>query len=367
MKLFDLWSSDKSAPLSLRLIGSSWGHIMEKRRKAYHNGTFKPVTIKVPVISVGNLTLGGNAKTPLSIFLANALTDKGYSPAILSRGYKRHKTLEKPDPVLVSAGNGPLVPWEISGDEPYLMAKLTKAIILVASKRALAANEAVRLGADVIILDDGFQHLSLTRDINILSLQAENFLGNGYVFPAGPLREPPSAHKDADIFVAIGKKIHPYLERIVGDRPIFMAEQKPTQIVDFKTGNEINIDTLKEKRFCSFCGLARPKNLNLSLKSLNLTPIAFKAFPDHTVYESKKISFLENLLNFTHSSFLITTSKDAVKLQNTSLPIFVLKTALFLKDEEGFLKEIQSRIIKIQEIKEALKIKEAICDKKKSL
>src|SRR5262249_10619353 len=145
-----------------------------------------------PVISIGNLTLGGTGKTPLTIFLAEKLFDCGFRPVILSRGYRRTTR----GTVIVSRGNGPITTWEQAGDQPYLMARRLEgcASVVVGESRYLAGKTAQseKLG-NLFLLDDGFQHLQLHRDFDIVTIDPEEWLAGEALLPTGRWREPKSA------------------------------------------------------------------------------------------------------------------------------------------------------------------------------
>jgi tetraacyldisaccharide 4'-kinase len=340
-----LWGKDRPANPVTRAMSGIWGLVNGLRRKAYKKGFIASEEAGAPVISVGNLTVGGNAKTPMCIFLANQLTGRGYTPAVLSRGYGRGRSSEFRDPVLVSLGLGPLAPLEYSGDEPQLVARLTQAMVIVANKRLLAAREAVRQGADVLVLDDGYQHLGLKRNVDILMLQAENCLGNGLVLPAGPLREPVSAIKDADILVSVGQDaVPPGIARMAGERPAFAAVTRPTAISTLNGDCRMDLKFLQGRRFAAFCGLARPLNFKNAIGSLGLEPVAFRAYPDHEPYGPIETRELKELLNFSRSEYLLTTLKDAVKLRDLELPILVLESELAPVDPAGLVREVLNRI-----------------------
>jgi tetraacyldisaccharide 4'-kinase len=321
---------------------------MEKRREAYRRGIFKSLSVEVPVVSVGNLTLGGNAKTPLSIFLAKAFAERGFYPAVISRGYGRVKKRELPDPVLVSAGGGPLIAPELSGDEPSQIAMETRSLVLVSDKRIKAAREAERLGADIIILDDGHQHLALNRNVNILSFAfkgGKDLLGNGLVFPAGPLREPIPAHKDADLLVFVGPKIHPTMEKLAGTRPLFQAELKPAGLRLLSSGERVPLKDIKNKRLAAFSGLAHPAGFKKTLLSLGLFPTVFKSFGDHANYGEEERDFLERFYKFSKSDYLVSSAKDAVKLKGfRKVPVLILESTLVPRDPEALIEAILSRL-----------------------
>jgi tetraacyldisaccharide 4'-kinase len=302
-----------------------------------------------PVISVGNLTVGGSGKTPMCVFLANELTRRGFCPAVLSRGYGRKKSRFFPEPVTVSLGLGPLVSFEYAGDEPLLTAELTEALVLVGADRSDAAREAVRQGADVLILDDGFQHLQLQRDANILMLPADNPLGNGRVLPAGPLREPLKARFEADIFVSVGDpEPSPAARRLAEGKPLFTAETKPGELSCLRGEKSMERDFLKERRFAAFCGLARPGGFKKTLASMGLSPVAFRAYPDHEPYGPLERRELEELLRFSQSEYLLTTLKDAVKLRGLNLPIVALNCSLAPTDPSGLMDAVM-RLLPVSE------------------
>ena len=144
----------------------------------------------VPVISVGNLTVGGTGKTTIVSWLVRELQDRGWHPAVVSRGYLGRAGR---GPLYVSRGQGPLVASDVSGDEPFLLAsRLPGAVVVAGSDRVLGSRAAIEAGADVVILDDGFQHMRLARDVDLVLLDAHNPFGNYRLLPAGTLREPVS-------------------------------------------------------------------------------------------------------------------------------------------------------------------------------
>ncbi|MDR1035238.1 MAG: tetraacyldisaccharide 4'-kinase [Deltaproteobacteria bacterium] len=337
MRVEGYWSRDTPPPSFLKTLGVAWGAVMARRRELYRKGVLKSREAPVPVVSVGNITVGGSGKTPMCIFLANALAERGWTPAVVSRGYGRKGAPALPDPVLVSAGDGPLVPWELSGDEPALIALESPAMVLCSRDRLEGAHEAARLGADVVILDDGFQHLKIRRDVDILMFQSEDHLGNGCVLPAGPLREPLSACADATLVCVVGRHVHPALERLAGDRPLFRLRPTPLRLKDPRSGASWGFSALEGVRFSAFCGIARPWGFKKAMAGLGLVPAAFKAFPDHCPYGPAERDFLEKLLRFTGSQALLSTAKDAVKLKDLKVPLLVLEAAPVPDEPEGLL------------------------------
>ncbi|MDR2406211.1 MAG: tetraacyldisaccharide 4'-kinase [Deltaproteobacteria bacterium] len=342
------WKEKTKGGYLVRAASYTWGALNSLRRRLYQYGLLPSQKAPLPLISVGNLTVGGSAKTPMAIYLAGELIRRGLNPAVLSRGYGRKRSRLYPDPVLVSLGLGPLVALDYSGDEPQLVAKLTRSMVLVSKKRSLAAAEAVKQGADCLILDDGFQHLSLKRDLDILMFQGEKPLGNGRVLPAGPLRENISAAAAADIFVVVGNGETPEVPKSIrnlsSDKPIFTAKIEAGAFSSLRGQKRLEVDFLKGKRLSAFCGLARPQLFKKTLLNLGLEPVAFRAFRDHEPYGPMERKALEDLLNFSRSEYLLTTLKDSIKLEDMKLPILALESALVPTDAPAFLKAVLEKL-----------------------
>jgi tetraacyldisaccharide 4'-kinase len=310
------------------------------RAGLYAGGFFKTVKVERPVVSVGNLSVGGSRKTPMCAWLANALNDLGLKTAILSRGYGRKKNFFLKEPVLVSAGSGPLVQPEVSGDEPYLLAGLTGSMVLVCSRRVRAALEAQRLGADILILDDGFQHLALHRDVNILMLAGRFPLGNGRVLPAGPLRENLSAGCRAHLLVADRNSgsVNPW------SLPVFKASLKLRGLKFLHSESRLPVEAVKSRRMAAFSGLARPGDFKNTLLSWGLNPVVFQSWPDHTAYDRTILKGLTELYLNSRADYLLTTAKDAVKLSGLSWPTLVLETELEPEEPDKLLGAVLGRL-----------------------
>jgi tetraacyldisaccharide 4'-kinase len=305
------------APVAaLRPLGRLWGHIAKIRRELYQAGLFRVEKAPLPVVSVGNLTMGGNGKTPMCAFLARSLASLGLKPAIVSRGYRRKRSL--PDPLVVSIGSGPLVSAPQAGDEPFLLASVTKAIVVCARRRIEAARKAFDLGADLVILDDGFQHLSLFRDLDILMLRAPVPWTEELVIPAGPLREPKSAHRWADALVGVGDSLGQALAPLAGSRPLFRGSMEPTGFIELPSLKKRPLgypkSLQKAPKIMAFCGLANPASFYQALTKLGLNPEARLDLPDHAGYGPEALESLRELTEGVRPDFLITTAKDAVKL-----------------------------------------------------
>ncbi|MGL4208472.1 MAG: tetraacyldisaccharide 4'-kinase, partial [Candidatus Adiutrix sp.] len=256
-------------PLPLKALSTLYGWAVSARYQFYKS--LNPSLVSRPVIAFGNLSVGGTGKTPLSLTLAEMLLNHNYCPAVLSRGYGRNQGA--PSPVIVSKGGGPLVSPLISGDEPWLMADtVNQLMVVVDNDRVRAAHLAIeQLGADVLILDDGFQQMRLKSDCSILLLPAENTFGNGHLLPAGPLREPISSHLRAHILITTGATAPTdKIIKMAAGRPVFAATYHPTFWRDHQSGRKDPFESLIDTKIFAFCGLARPQNFAKSLENFNV-------------------------------------------------------------------------------------------------
>ncbi len=315
-----------------RPFGPVYSALMKSREKLYHRGIFRGYSLPVPVIAVGNLVLGGTGKTPTVQHIASLLLRNGYHPAIVSRGY-RGQARESVN--VVSDGNHIFLSPQLAGDEPHMLAQsLPGVAVLTGAQRIFSCRHAIdQLHADVVILDDGFQHLNVKRDIDIVLFDSTALAGNSRVFPGGPLREPISALKRCNAFLLTGKtatnrertqRFATLLQERFPDRPVFLSSfdayelQGPNGLIA-KEGIHGN--------FFGFCGIANPARFEESLVGLGIQLKGFKALKDHTPYSQALVSQLCEKATACGAEKVITTEKDFVKLQsyNASLPLYILK------------------------------------------
>ncbi len=325
--------------LILKLVSYIYGFFAYLRRFLYENRFCKKKKLPLPVISIGNLSVGGTGKTPLTIFTAKKLQEKGYKPCILSRGYKR----KSKGILIVSDGTEIKVSWEEAGDEPFIMAKRGLPVV-VGSDRYKAGLKALKeLDVDVFILDDGYQHYQLYRDVNILITDAVKPFWEDNLLPAGRLREPASFYKYADFIVitkvlAISKekieKIKNKLNQL--KKPFFFAKDKITGLIDTK-GNYTNFDILNNREVIVFSGLGNNQQFFETVKKISkeykFKIKEFVEFPDH--YDYKEFSLPK-------ADFYLTTEKDIIKINREDVFALIYD----IEVEEKFIEEILEKIKK---------------------
>ncbi len=301
---------------------------LEVYRSLYSLGLKSPLRLPVPVVSVGNITLGGTGKTPMVAWLARELKARGFKVVVVSRGYGGRSSREV---LLVSRGNGPLVSVEEGGDEPVMLARKLEGVpVVVAWEKARGAKWAVEhLGAQMILLDDGFQHWALARDLDMVLVNGERGLGNGLLFPAGPLREPLEALARAHILVITKEENPALLKRLVGEAPMADIYQAPWRVLDLRsptTGETMSLESLKGVRVGAFAGIAYPSSFFDLLRGLGGSLVETEAFPDHHFYGDADVKRLADMAS--RVDIMITTEKDGERLGNVPFPFWVLRVAL---------------------------------------
>jgi tetraacyldisaccharide 4'-kinase len=289
------WLSALLAPL-----GWLYCALMALRRSMYRAGWLTQAAVPVPVVVVGNLTVGGTGKTPLTIALVEYLQSQGRRPAVVSRGYVPGAG-SSAVPRVVSEGDGRRLPPSECGDEPALMADRLAVPVVVSADRAAAVREAATMGADCVVADDGFQHLALPRRVSFLVVDGERGFGNGRCLPAGPLREPISAAADADAVVVHGG----------GDPGVgadLRMSLRPRGLRGIQDPASYRSDGwLAGRRVTAVAGIGDPGRFFASLRDLG-AEVAERPYPDHHAYTAAEAAA------WAEEGVLVTTEKDAVKL-----------------------------------------------------
>ena len=294
----------------------------------------------IPVISVGNIRFGGSEKTPLVMDLITFLRQEGMRPAMITRGYRGG--WERRGGVL-SNGERIHADWKSSGDEPYMVARrIPEAGIFVGRKRHESTVKASEMGFDIAVLDDGFQHLRLHRDLDIVLHDPEQ--GN-------PLRESTSSMRRADILL-LKRGLLPLIRDRFSHRfpnvPIFDYQVRITGIFPHDGSEPIPPETLPSQRGVAFSGIANPERFLKGLNKVGINPIQYFEFPDHFVYPEKSRQKIRDAFDALRGDFLITTEKDVIKVGRTpemsGVPLYYPRIALDI--DEAFYSEIKKSIRK---------------------
>lgn len=297
----------------LRLCSFPYAAVMLLRAFFYSTGVFKSRQLPRPVISVGNLVVGGTGKTPMTAWIAKYLMKKGKKVAVLTRGYGG--ALEG-SVALVSDGVERLLTPLDAGDEPCLLADLLPGVaVVMGSDRYQAGTLAMeKFQPDLFILDDGFQHLKLRRQLDIILLDATKPRGNSWTFPAGLLREPFSAIKRGDVAVFTRSKGPAQGNTSLPPRlAVCHSNHSLTGFKPLKGGDTRPFSDLNGLKGLAFAGIADPSGFFDSLENEGLTLAATLSFPDHTAYGDEEVAALARLKKSCNADYLITTAKDAVK------------------------------------------------------
>ena len=301
-------------------------------RSGYEFGVRRRRHLPCPVVSIGNLTVGGTGKTPLTEWTAQWLRRQGWRVAVLSRGYG---SVPGERPQVVSTGEGPLADWRTVGDEAYLLAnRLPGVPVLVGRSRYTSGAYACeKFGAQVLVLDDGFQHHALHRDCDIVLIDATSPFGHGALLPRGTLREPLRALRRAQVIVlsrvemaadavsALSLRIRRYAEH----QPIYKMTVSPDNLYRHDTGCSVDSSWLGQRRVVAFAGLGNPKAFAASLTRCGARVAAFLAFPDHHPYTSADWRAICDTARREGAEALVTTEKDAVRLK----PPWLLKVPVY--------------------------------------
>ena len=335
------------------VLARVWRWEGRRRQAKYYSWRRK---LDVPVISVGNLTMGGTGKTPCVLRLAELLRERGRNPGILTRGYGR----TSPTPVL-ALPLGAAVRTEESGDEPQIFLRARVAPVGIGADRHCAGMLLrEKFGADVMLLDDGFQHVKLARDFDVVLLDALNPFGGGEVFPMGRLREPMEGLTRADAIVItrseasdLGPAIERALRRCNPRVPVFSARIEPEWWVEHRSGRYLRTEDLKLGRVGVFCGLGNPRSFYRTLDALGMLHVDCVEFQDHHRYLPNELTRLAEQFRRLGAVALVTTEKDAVNLcQNADellapLPLYWLKIGMRIEGEAELVALIERRIASV--------------------
>lgn len=329
--------------------------IVRLRAFAYARGWRRARRLPVRVVSVGNLTVGGTGKTPLVLRLAALLGQRGQRVAILTRGYGRREQM----PLIIN-GRGETKQYtpELMGDEPILLARrLPDITIGIGPDRHRMGERILQMeGAEppgVFLLDDGFQHLGLARDLDIVVLDATNPFAGDAALPAGLLREPVAALKRADVIVltranaGTPPSVNEKLQRYNPRAPVFRAQTRLEGVYDAATQRTANLYALKQQKVFAYCGIGNPEAFWEDVRRWGFELVGTLAFPDHHRYAIDDFKAIIARADRAGARALLTTEKDMINLTvvpPSIPPSFYCRIELEFEDEAAFAAAVADRL-----------------------
>lgn len=321
-----LWWDERPGPLAallllpLRLLALAFGAVVAARGWLHDRALLPAARAAAPVVSVGNLAVGGAGKTPVTLAIARRLAARGRAVAVLSRGYGATRK----DARVVADGRDVLLDAAAGGDEPVLLARRLPGLrVLCGPRRAALAGPAVeRLGADVLLLDDGLQHRALARDLDVVVLDAANPLGNGWLMPAGPGREPASALRRAGLvwLSRVDQAAPAALARwraaalAATGRPAVESRHAPVDVVDGRLERSLGLGALRGRPVLLLSGLARPGAFRRTAEDLGARVVGERRHPDHHRFTEADLDAALAAAAAAGAELVVTTEKDAVRL-----------------------------------------------------
>lgn len=320
------------------------------RNLLYDIGVCRARRVAAPVVSVGNLTVGGTGKTPVVIWLAEELERRGFQVGILSRGYRRQGRGVR----VVGAEGQRLVAPEEAGDEPALMARRLRATVVVGNRRYAAARTAIRRGADVLVMDDGFQHRALARDFDVLLCDRQARPGDRWVLPAGRLREPRRGATRADATLVVqregqapGPSPNGDITPDLGDTHRFAATIGAHSLVllDGAAWMERPLGIMSGQRVLAVCGIAGAKSFYEMLRAWEANIVGILEFGDHHRYDRNDWRTITTAARDV--DLIVTTEKDLVKLEQFPFAhgrLAALRLGVRVDDAEGLLGAVSAAI-----------------------
>lgn len=337
-------------------IGALYGVVTRARLALYGSGVLRVQRVDAPVLSVGNITAGGTGKTPLVEWLARVVAlQERKRVCILTRGYGRANERQR---VVVSDGTRVLADAREGGDEPLLLAEslLSVAAVVSDADRVAGAHWAIEnLGSEVFILDDGFQHLRIARDLNIVTVDGTDPFGGGRLLPRGRLREPVKGLRRADLIVVTRSeqahdidRLRAELEHLSGGRPVLFSRARTRAvrpIAETGEGETVSAASLP-RASAAFCAIGNPGAFFTHLRSDGHTLAYTRAFTDHHVYTQADAESLARAAKDAGAELLLTTAKDAVKLRSLrfDVPCYVIEIELEFDDETSLVRLIDKTL-----------------------
>ena len=347
--LFDRLQGRDEAPrpgLPLKAVAGAlagvYGLGARARRALYAGGLLKVKRLPVPVVSVGNLTVGGTGKTPMAACLARLLAGQGYKIAILSRGYGgTAKGVSR-----IADGSRIFARPPEAGEEAYWLARALPGVAVYTAPERYAAGLAAwqEVKPDLFLLDDGFQHFQLHRDLDVVLLDAESPFGNGHLLPRGPLREPVATLAAAQVLILTRYRAERHQDRFeflqekFPGKIVLTAAILPTKVFVFPEDREMPLPSLQNQSLLAFAGLARPRVFYDTLGDLGVILPGCRDFPDHYSFQTRDLDTLVKEAKSLGAAGLITTAKDWARLGEKwayPLPLYLLDVEARLEEGGG--------------------------------
>jgi tetraacyldisaccharide 4'-kinase len=297
--------------LPLMCLSKIYNLCLTIRSSLFKLGVLKIDEVPIPVLAIGNITVGGTGKTPLVERLAWRLKEVGFNPGIITRGYKRTRQ----GMFCVDRHNDKAIDV---GDEALMLARKTKIPVFVGKRRAPAIVEAIKKHSiDLAILDDGYQVKNIAKNVDVVVLKGGQYCKSIDLFPLGPCREPINRLKDADAILINNGSIEPDIANVIGNIPIFHMAYRPMHLYNMKHNLITHYNVLKGKKVLAFSGLGDNRSFFELLRFLGADVVQEISFPDHYAYRYKDI---EGLASYTDVNYIVTTEKDAVKISGMTIP-----------------------------------------------
>ncbi|NIR14801.1 MAG: tetraacyldisaccharide 4'-kinase [Desulfobacterales bacterium] len=331
------------------MVAWSYDKVTTVRNILFDSGILRVHQVSCPVISVGNLAVGGTGKTPMVIWLARFLLEEGWRVGIVSRGYKGEETKKV---LVVSDGRDILADSDFSGDEPQLLARRLPGIpVLCSTKRALAVEAAAeQFRCEVVILDDGFQHRFVARNLDIVMLDSRYPFGDGFLLPRGILREQTTALTRAQVLVLSrfdgSKEAEQSLKDLIGqwpDKTVVTARHRVTRLFKATTQRELPLSSVKNKRLAAFAGIGRPDDFFRTVRDLGADLVHTTALPDHHPLTVDLLASLAEEASAKQPELWLTTEKDWVRLPRDlpdGMELMILAVEIDLDGDSSLLKAV---------------------------
>lgn len=335
----------RCALLPLSVVSWGYGLLARADRARYERGFRQRRRVDARVISVGSLVVGGSGKTPMASWLAERLHRRGHKVALLSRGYGGSPEQQV---TIVSDGLRVLTGPDRAGDEPVLLAGQAAGVpVIVSRDRGVAALRAIAVyGAEILILDDGFQHHRLRRDLDLVTFDADFGVGNGHLLPRGPLREPlrglQRAHAIIEIDAELPSKVAAAASIHAPEALRFRARRQAVSLRDLGATVAVAPEVLRGMQVAMIAGIARPESLRRTLRALGAEVIAERVFRDHHRYRARDLRGLSD-----EAPVWITTEKDAGKILPSWVgraDLRVLGIRLVIPEAEVLVDWIETRL-----------------------